>query len=109
VFQKANLIPFLSAEENVRIAMEINDVPAREARRRARELPTIWAWGCARPICRPCSQAGSNQRWRWRAPWPTAEPGAGGRTDGGVGQPARPAVMELFRQVAHEQARVCWS
>jgi putative ABC transport system ATP-binding protein len=38
VFQKANLIPFLTALENVSIAMEINDVPPRQARVRAMEL-----------------------------------------------------------------------
>ena len=38
VFQKANLIPFLTAVENVQVAMEINDMPARAARRRAMEL-----------------------------------------------------------------------
>lgn len=38
VFQKANLIPFLTALENVRIALEVNDHPPREARRRAMEL-----------------------------------------------------------------------
>jgi putative ABC transport system ATP-binding protein len=38
VFQKANLIPFLTAAQNVRLAMEINDQPARAARQRAREL-----------------------------------------------------------------------
>ena len=38
VFQKANLIPFLTAVENVQVAMEINDMAARAARRRAMEL-----------------------------------------------------------------------
>ncbi|MCP5524385.1 MAG: ABC transporter ATP-binding protein [Verrucomicrobiales bacterium] len=38
VFQKANLIPFLSALQNVQVALEINDVPPRKARRRALEL-----------------------------------------------------------------------
>ena len=38
VFQKANLIPFLTAAENVRLAMEINDHPSRAAKDRAREL-----------------------------------------------------------------------
>ena len=38
VFQKSNLIPFLTALENVRVALEINDVPAPAARRRAMEL-----------------------------------------------------------------------
>ncbi len=38
VFQKANLIPFLAAVENVQIALEINDALPRTARRRAMEL-----------------------------------------------------------------------
>jgi putative ABC transport system ATP-binding protein len=38
VLQKANLIPFLTALENVQLALEINDVPKREARARAKEL-----------------------------------------------------------------------
>lgn len=38
VFQKANLIPFLSAVQNVQIALQINDAPARRARVRAMEL-----------------------------------------------------------------------
>ena len=32
VFQKANLIPFLDAVENVAVSMEINDVAPRSAR-----------------------------------------------------------------------------
>ena len=38
VFQKSNLIPFLNARENVQIAMELNNVTPRVARRRAMEL-----------------------------------------------------------------------
>lgn len=38
VFQKANLIPFLSALENVQLAMEINDVSSSRARARATSL-----------------------------------------------------------------------
>jgi putative ABC transport system ATP-binding protein len=38
VFQKANLIPFLTARENVQLAMEINDASSREAGKRAMEL-----------------------------------------------------------------------
>ncbi|WP_234050167.1 MULTISPECIES: ABC transporter ATP-binding protein [unclassified Xanthobacter] len=38
IFQKANLIPFLTAVENVALALEIDDVPAREARRYAAHL-----------------------------------------------------------------------
>jgi len=38
VFQKANLIPFLSAIENVQIALEINDAAPRAAHKHAMEL-----------------------------------------------------------------------
>ncbi|MBZ0136941.1 MAG: ABC transporter ATP-binding protein [Planctomycetes bacterium] len=38
VFQRSNLIPFLNGEENVRLALEIDGVPARESRDRARAL-----------------------------------------------------------------------
>ena len=38
VFQKANLIPFLTALENVQLAMEINDAATGKARKRAAEL-----------------------------------------------------------------------
>lgn len=38
VFQKPNLIPFLTAEENVRIGLHINDVPRPRAQARALEL-----------------------------------------------------------------------
>ena len=38
VFQQHNLIPFLTAQENVALVMELNGVPAREAARRSREL-----------------------------------------------------------------------
>ena len=38
VFQKANLIPFLNAVENVAVAMEINDVSPSAARKRALQL-----------------------------------------------------------------------
>ena len=38
VFQKANLLPFLNALDNVRLAMEINDVSGKESKQRAAEL-----------------------------------------------------------------------
>ena len=38
VFQKPNLIPFLTALENVQLALEIDDVPPRDARRAALAL-----------------------------------------------------------------------
>ena len=38
VFQKANLLPFLNALDNVRQAMEINDISGKESKQRAEEL-----------------------------------------------------------------------
>ena len=38
VFQKANLLPFLTARENVQLPMELNDVSSGKSRRRAMEL-----------------------------------------------------------------------
>ena len=38
IFQGHNLIPFLTAQENVALAMQLNGVGGREAARRAREL-----------------------------------------------------------------------
>lgn len=38
VFQKANLIPFLTARENVQIAMEINGLSTHQSKKRAMEL-----------------------------------------------------------------------
>lgn len=38
VFQKSNLIPFLSARENIQVALELNGATPRESRRRALEL-----------------------------------------------------------------------
>lgn len=38
IFQQHNLIPFLTAQENVVLAMQLNGMPRREATRRAKEL-----------------------------------------------------------------------
>jgi putative ABC transport system ATP-binding protein len=38
IFQQHNLIPFLTAEENVALALQLNGAGRREAARRAREL-----------------------------------------------------------------------
>lgn len=38
VFQRANLIPFLTALDNVQVALQINDVPKKEAVHRALDL-----------------------------------------------------------------------
>lgn len=104
VFQKANLIPFLSAAENVRLAMEINDQPTRIARRRAMELLDYLGVG-ERADHLPSKLSGGEQQRvavaRALANQPSLiladEPTAA--LDSVRGR----QVMELFRKVAHEQ------
>jgi putative ABC transport system ATP-binding protein len=104
VFQKANLIPFLTAMENVRLAVEINDQPPRVARQRAGEL--LEYLGVAdRAEHLPAKLSGGEQQRvavaRALANRPSLiladEPTAA--LDSIRGR----QVMELFRRVAHEQ------
>jgi len=104
VFQKANLLPFLTAAENVRLAMEINDHPTRAAKRRAAELLDYLGVG-ERVDYLPSKLSGGEQQRvavaRALANKPSLiladEPTAA--LDSVRGR----QVMELFRQVAHEQ------
>ncbi|MEX0776114.1 MAG: ABC transporter ATP-binding protein [Phycisphaeraceae bacterium] len=104
VFQKANLIPFLTAVENVRLAMEINDQPARASKRRAMELLEYLGVG-ERAHHLPSKLSGGEQQRvavaRALANRPALiladEPTAA--LDSVRGR----QVMELFRKVAHEQ------
>jgi putative ABC transport system ATP-binding protein len=104
VFQKANLIPFLNALENVAVAMEINDVSPRAARKRAMELleylgvadrasnlPDALSGGQQQRVA--VARALANQPSLILADEPTAA------LDSHRGR----QVMELFRKVAHER------
>jgi len=104
VFQKANLIPFLTALENVQVALEINDTPPRAARKRAlelleylgvadraRHLPDELSGGQQQRVA--VARALANQPSLILADEPTAA------LDSHRGR----QVMELFARVAHER------
>ncbi len=104
VFQKANLIPFLTARRNVQIALEINDAPPHVARARADELleylgvadrahhlPEELSGGQQQRVA--VARALANEPSLILADEPTAA------LDSGRGR----QVMELFRKVAHER------
>ena len=70
VFQKSNLIPFLSARENVQIALELNGASPRRASRPWNS----WKSSALRIVPRTgrrCSRAGSSSGWPSPGPWPT--------------------------------------
>lgn len=103
IFQKSNLIPFLSAAENVEVALQLSGVSARAARRRALELleylgvadrannfPSMLSGGQQQRIA--VARALANQPSVILADEPTAA------LDGQRGR----QVMELFAKVAHE-------
>ena len=102
VFQKSNLIPFLTGVENVQIALEINGLSSRNARRRAMELldslgvadrgdhhPSMLSGGQQQRVA--VARALANQPSVILADEPTAA------LDSHRGR----QVMELFAEVAH--------
>lgn len=104
VFPKSNLVPFLSAVENVQIALELDGQPSWVARRRALDL--LDYLGVADRADHMPSQLSGGQQQRAAiaralANQPTVvladEPTAA------LDKQRGRQVMELFRMVAHEQ------
>jgi putative ABC transport system ATP-binding protein len=104
VFQKSNLIPFLSALDNVQVALEINQWPSGKSRRRAVELleylnmadraanfPSMLSGGQQQRVA--VARALANRPSLILADEPTAA------LDSHRGR----QVMELFQQVACDQ------
>jgi putative ABC transport system ATP-binding protein len=104
VFQKSNLIPFLTARENVQIALELNDWSPSRARSRAMtllgalgvgdradNLPSMLSGGQQQRVA--VARALANEPSIILADEPTAA------LDSHRGR----QVMELFARVAHEQ------
>ncbi len=104
VFQKANLIPFLTAAENVRLAMEINDQPTRVARRRAMELLDYLGVG-ERANHLPSKLSGGEQQRVAVARALANRPGLilADEPTAALDSVRGRQVMELFAKVAHEQ------
>ncbi len=104
VFQKANLIPFLTASENVRLAMEINDESPRAARRRALEL-LDYLGVAARADNLPAQLSGGEQQRVAVARALANRPGLvlADEPTAALDSVRGRQVMELFRKVAHEQ------
>ena len=104
VFQKSNLIPFLTALDNVKVALELNTWPSGDAKKRSIELleylgmsdraynfPTMLSGGQQQRVA--VARALANRPSVILADEPTAA------LDSQRGR----QVMELFKKVAHEQ------
>ena len=102
VFQKANLLPFLTARENIRIALEVNDASSKESKLVADELLEHFELGARKNFLPAQLSGGQQQRVaiaRALANKPSLlladEPTAA--LDSHMGR----KVMELLKNVAH--------
>jgi putative ABC transport system ATP-binding protein len=104
VFQKSNLIPFLTAQENVRLALSINDRNGPETHARAQELLDYLGVGARGDHYPEQLSGGEQQRVAIARALAIAPPLilADEPTAALDSQRGR-AVMELFRKVAREQ------
>jgi putative ABC transport system ATP-binding protein len=104
VFQKANLIPFLTALENVQIALEVNDTAPKAARQRAMELLDYLGVG-ARADNLPDALSGGEQQRVAVARALANEPSLilADEPTAALDGPRGRQVMELFQKVAHER------
>ena len=103
VFQKANLLPFLSAVDNVRLAMEINDVSGKAAKLRAEELLAQFDLNERKNFMPKELSGGQQQRVAIaRALANTPELLLADEPTAALDSVMGRKVMELLKQIAHE-------
>ena len=103
VFQKANLLPFLSAVDNVRLAMEINDISGKAAKRRAEELLAKFDLSERKNFMPKELSGGQQQRVAIaRALANTPELLLADEPTAALDSVMGRKVMELLKQIAHE-------
>lgn len=103
VFQKANLIPFLTARENVQLAMELNDAPSAIAAARARSLLEELGVGDRADNYPPALSGGQQQRVSVaRALINGPELILADEPTAALDSQRGRQVMDLFARVAHE-------
>jgi len=103
VFQKANLLPFLSAVDNVRLAMEINDISGKAAKLRAKELLAKFDLSERKNFMPKELSGGQQQRVAIaRALANTPELLLADEPTAALDSVMGRKVMELLKQVAHE-------